>query len=408
MGDVGSELEELAGEKPRPAPKDGDKTSDQEIDELSEKQDTRGTEQHLEEREQKPRDSEQKPPEGEQDASRMNNRDLRKAYETEKKKVREELQPKISKLEARVKELETTGPPKEDPAQVERYKQIEARNKELEQEITFVNYEKSEDYQKNYWGPYVKAWENCRRDIKELTVEAKDAAGNFVERPATEDDVMTLASLPLGEARKRCNALFGDSADDVMFHVREIRKLSDAQQTALAQARKNAANRSQELIKQNQEMNGTRVRVFNESNQQLAEKFPRWFKPIEGDNAGNARLSSGEALVKLMFNSREVTADDVKLLPKSFREEMEAKGRLSTESEVRLHALVRSKAMNHDRAIFQANELRKKVAELEKALKQYEESEPPLGGSERRRGAPALGDESDAFAELDQLAAKGR
>lgn len=414
LGDAGAELESLDEDrKPaRPAPKPEDRTDNQELDDLGEKGDTRGTERHLQKPEDKKAD-EQKPgdqkPEGttEPDPARMGPRDLRKAFEGSQKKIKEELQPTIAKLEARVKELEATGP-KEDPQQVERFKQIEARNKELEQEITFVNYEKSEEYQSKYWKPYVQAWDNARRDLKELTVEAKDATGNYVERAATEDDVMLLASLPLGEARKRCNAMFGDSADDVMFHVREIRKLSDAQQNALAEAKKNAGTRAQQMMKQSEEMTGLQRRVWTEANSQLAAKFPRWFAPVEGDAKGNELLRAGEALTKYLFNGGKLEPEDIKLLPKSFQTELETKGHLSPENQVRLHALIRSKAMNHDRLAYQNNQLRKELAEAKKALSQYESSEPPVGGSRRRQGAAALGDETDAFAEIDELDRRGR
>ena len=413
MGDAATELESLDEDhKPaRPAPKPEDRTDNQELDELGEKNDDRGTERHLKKEDQKPED--QKPadqkPEGtiEPDPAKMGPRDLRKAFEGSQKKIKEELQPTIAKLEARVKELEATGP-KEDPQQVERFKQIEERNKELEREITFVNYEKSEEYQSKYWKPYVQAWDSCRRDIGELTVETKDAAGNYVERAATENDIMMLASLPLGKARKECNAMFGDSADDVMFHVRKIRELSDAQQNALAEAKKNASTRAQQMLKQNDEMAGIQRRVWNEANTQLAQKFPRWFAPIEGDAKGNELLKAGDALTKYLFNGGNLAPEEVKLLPKSFQDELSTKGRLSPENQVRLHALIRSKAMNHDRLAYQNNQLRKELAEAKKALSQYEESEPPVGGSRRRQGAAALGDETDAFAEIDELDRRGR
>jgi len=79
--------------------------------------------------------------------------ELRTAYDSLKKKVKEEYEPKLQKLtqlEREVTELKQTTP-QLDKAQQERVAAIEKRNQELEAHIKFKDYEESSEYKEQYW-----------------------------------------------------------------------------------------------------------------------------------------------------------------------------------------------------------------------------------------------------------------
>lgn len=326
--------------------------------------------------------------------------ELRKAYEDQKRQIKEEYQPKIAKLEARVKELETAKP--EDPATTERFKGIEERNKALEAQMRLIDYSQSQEYQEKYQKPYVEAWDKCLADIAELEVEVPDGQGGYTTRKAKDIDVQAIAGLPLGERVKKCNAMFGDAAPIVMEHVQEIIRTNNAQQRGLADAKKAAEEWAKSnTVRMQQEQEG-RLKLWTDTNQQLATRYPRWFAPVEGDTEGNKLLSSGFALTNLVFNQGKPPPEELALLPKSFREEFESSGKLSPQSTVRLHALIRNKAANHDRLARQLKAVSAELAAAKKTLAEYEDSAPPVGGARR---APATGAnwQDDADAEIDQL-----
>lgn len=331
--------------------------------------------------------------------------ELRNIYREQKKQIAEKLQPEIQRLTAKVQELESrpAGP---DKATQERVSQLEARNAELEQEMRFTNFAKSKEFDEKYRKPYVAAWQDMLRDIEELTVEVAGQDGQATTRQATEKDFLTLANLSLGEARRQANAMFGDSADDVMHHVRNIRELAKKQNAALEEARQSAETNAQTVAEQNKTAQATRLKWWNDANTELAERFPRWFKPADGDTEGNQLLTKGFALADLLFRGTALSEAEKAMLPAKFRADIEQHGKLSQENMVRFHALVRNKVANHDRLARQVNKLQKELADAKKALEEFEGSAPGTGLPARRRRAAAggNGDTLDAaLAELESL-----
>lgn len=402
MAEVGQDLEALdednqparpaTGQKPRAKAKEKEeelpiepkeeKTTDEELEDLGNKDKSK-------------EDTEKgKPKEEEMPTSAP---ELRKAFKELKSKLKE-AEPTIQKLQSRVKELESAGPAKPDEGTVKKLTDLEKRNADLEQRIQFLDYEQSEEYQTKFNQPHIKAWERAMADLNEMQVE--DSEGTA--RAAKPEDLMYLTGLPLGEARKKANAMFGDSADDVMFHVREVRRLAEAQRSALDEAKKNSVERAKtaqtELVRKRTEA----IQQFDTANKELSTRYPGFFAEKEGDADGNGLLKKGFALADLMFRPDKVEAD---LLPASFKAEMASKGRLSPQNIVRLHALIRNKVANHDRLALRLGSALKELKQVKKALADYEGSAPPEGGGTRRRSkAPTLGGYLDeANAELEQL-----
>jgi hypothetical protein len=105
-----------------------------------------------------------------------------------------------------------------------------------------------------------------------------------------------------------------------------------------------------------------------------------------------------------------MTEEDIKLLPERFAADMKSNGRLSKENQVRLHALIRSKAMNHDRIARWMKKLRLELKETKEALAAYERSEPDIdpGRGTSRRSTGSSGPLDDDNMEIDRLARQGR
>lgn len=331
--------------------------------------------------------------------------DLRGAYEGLKKKVREEYEPELNKLRDKVKEYEASHPQQTEQLTKE-LEETRKRRDELESEIRFVNYQKSTEYQEKYVKPYQEAWNKAVEELAELTVS--DAEGNT--RTATANDLLALANLPLGEARRQAREMFGDAADDVMTHRRVIRELSAAQTKALDDAQKQSGEREKQLATQRQIEHQQTIKLWQTENQELAKKYPNWFAHVEGDTEGNALLDKGMALADLHFvGAKDLAKEQIEMLPPAFRDILKTKGTLSVQERVKLDALLRHKIASHSRIAHKLKTAHARIKELEKSLAEYEQSSPPAG---KAGGGSGKGGEtnpvSEAEAELDAIDRKYR
>jgi hypothetical protein len=316
--------------------------------------------------------------------------DLRNHYRALKKQIKEQFKPEVSKLQARVKELEEgSGASKDIAAKLE---QIQKRNRELEDQISFVDYSKSEEFQEKHVKPYNAAYYRAVSDFSQLQVREADGTDpesgetKFKFRQATDKDLIYLANLPLSKMDDEADAMFGKSAGRVIRHVEKVRDLAIAQQEALDNAAKNAETRRTEKAN-TEKLNSTKGKeMFQSEHKRLQEKYPKFFAKDETDPEGNQLLEKGIAMADRIFlRTPENT-------PKS------------AEEAVRLHALAYNKIANHDRLARKFKLARERIAELEKSLKEFEASEPGAGraGEAGRSGRPA-DPMSEANAELDSL-----
>lgn len=325
--------------------------------------------------------------------------DLRGAYEGLKKKVREEYEPKLAQLEAKVREFESRKP-EETAVLAEELKSAKQRRDELEAEIKFVNYEKSAEFRDTYQKPYHEAWQKAMADLSELTITDDD--GNT--RAASPNDLAILANMKLGEARVKAREMFGDAADDIMIHRKIIRDLSDKQAKALEDAKKNAVEREKSEQANRQIQHQEKIRLWQEQNQQLAKKYPNWFGEVEGDAEGNTLLKKGFTLADLHFAGPQgMKPEDIEMLPPKFRDAIKAKGHLTVQEGVALDALLRNKIASHSRLALHLKTARERIKELEKTIEEYEKSEPPAGSGGSGRSGGSSSGMLDAEAELDAL-----
>lgn len=303
--------------------------------------------------------------------------ELRVAYEKSKETLKAK-DAEIAKLQTELKTAKSA--PADDPEKktlLENFEKAEKRRTELEKEIQFVAYQKSSEFADKYRKPYEEAWSKAVTELSELTIESEDGTS----RTATAQDLMALSNMPLGEARKMAKQMFGDAADDVMAHRRTIRELSDKQTKALKDAETNSEARTKEqqtaALQQQQKIKT----LWDSENKTWQDKFPKWFKPEDGDDEANALLAKGYELVDKAFSNQGAPED-----------------------RVRIHAEVRNKAAAFPKLALRLKQSRTRIKELETALAAYEDSEPASGeGGKPRSVKPSGSGMDEAFAEIDSI-----
>lgn len=252
---------------------------------------------------------------------------------------------------------------------VSRLESIDKRNKELEQEIHYHNYAKSQEYTEKYQKPYEESWTKAISDLGQLEVLAEDGT---VTRKATASDLISLANLPLGEARKQANAMFGDSANDVMMHRQKIRELSDAQNKALEDARKAGSEREAQWTEKTKAVDAEVTTLWQKFNEEDTDKLD-FLKPKEGDDEWNGRLDSAKRMVDGAFSQN---ATDPNLTPEQ---------RVKV---VRAHAAIRNRAIAYSALRLENNRLKAQIKERDDKLKQFEDSAPTGGAGGGTNGKP--------------------
>jgi chromosome segregation ATPase len=313
---------------------------------------------------------------------------LREAYDTLKQE-KATWGAERQKLEARVKELEEAHPT-EVKGLTDRATAAEKRRDELEAHMQFLDFKRSAKFQKEYEQPYIDAYTRAVADFGQLEVRVPSGEDpithepQFSHRKATADDLLYLANLDLSKMDEEAEEMFGRSAARVIRHVEKVRELSDAQNRALQEAQ----TKTGEWFK-TQQVNGRKAaeerhKLWTEYNQAIAERFPKMFKPLEGDNDGNTLLKKGFAEADRIFVPTPETA---------FK---------TSEERIQAHARARNKIANHDRLVSQIRQLRKDLEERDKTIAGYEGSAPPVGGRASAK-PPSKSFMDEANAEIDAL-----
>lgn len=279
----------------------------------------------------------------------------------------DEYKQRLTKTETELAEArKSVVPEAQRQEQQKQFEAIQARNKELENEIRFVNYQKSTEFQEKYQAPYEAAWKRAMSELAEVQVIEDETSG--ARRPATAQDLLNLMNMPLGEAQQMAETMFGNLASYVMNHRAQLRSLFDTQQEQLEKVRKEGSEREQALQQQSQTHRETTQKFVKETwDKAIAEAendptYGKYFKPIEGDQDGNQRLAKGFELVDQAFSTNPL---DPRLTP-------EQRAQV-----VRKHAAVRNRAAAAGRLIAWNRSLEEKLSKALEELKQYKASTPP-------------------------------
>lgn len=271
-----------------------------------------------------------------------------------------------ARLQKEIADLRLAAKPGELPPEAkEKFTALETRNKELEDEIRYANFSKSKEFSDTYQKPYEEAWTSAISDLKELSITNEDGTS----RQASVQDLLALSNMPLGQARATAKAWFGDSADDVMAHRRTLRELSDKQTKALEDSRKNGSERDQQRRAEMEAKHKAHAeetsKVWHGINEEAVQKY-EFLRPVEGETERNERLEQA-----------------VKFVDDTFKRNIgQAKTQEERDQILKSHAAVRNRAIGFSVLKHENTSLKSKVAELEKALAEFQGSEP-TGGEPR-------------------------
>lgn len=307
-----------------------------------------------------------KPAEGPKPGEKTGPWQLKEKWEKEAKRFEKEVLDLRGKLAA-IGDVESIQ---------KRIEAAEARNKELEEEIRFTNYSKSQEYQEKYYKPYEDRYREAVEEVVQFPVTLPDGS----TRPATPQDFQRIAFAPPAEGRRLANEMFGDMAEDVIAHVRAVRELAKANQKALDDARKAGSEREQQMTQQRQQVTGEVTKLFHTFAQEDQGKY-EFLQPKEGDEEWNKRLETASQFVDRAMASNST---DPKLTPEQ-RAEL-----------VKQHAAIRGRAVGFTMLKLENTRLKAQLAERDKKLAEYAEVEPGAGTAHAAGGeVPASTDPFD-------------
>lgn len=255
----------------------------------------------------------------------------------------------------------------------EQNQKLDARVKELEEEIRYVNYQKHPEYVEKWEKPLQQAWATANRDLAEISITGT----NGETRPATLEDMVTLVNMPIGQARATAEELFGPLANDVMVHRKSIRDLALAQQEALANAKKVATEREQQQTALRSQIREQTGKLWQQFEQEDAAKDP-FLQPVEGDEEWNGALNKSLDYVKKALATN--TADP------SLTSEQRGKA-------IRDQANITARAKVHPMLVLQIQRQMKEIEELKAKIGKYQQGEPSKGDGHTAagEGASAVG-----------------
>lgn len=249
----------------------------------------------------------------------------------------------------------------------EQLRKAEERAQEREEELRYSNYERSEEYKTKWLQPYLDAYSEGQQFVQQLQVEG--AEGQYRDGKAEDFDVAVAAYLrDPKEGIRTINDLFGDQAAGVLYHAKEVQKLLSARRRAEEDYRKNGAEREKSRTEHQSNMAKQRREMYENEKNTAIDKYPQWFKPVEGDEDGNRLLERGREQADAAFGAGKLrdpkTGEWVQM---------------SEEQMVKLHAAIHNRASAFPRAIHWLKQKDVRIKELETRLKEYEASEPGPG-----------------------------
>jgi hypothetical protein len=301
-------------------------------------------------------------------------------------KLVDQFKERATKAEARALELEKQVLPEAKRKESEeRLTQYEKQIQEMRDDLRYFNAEKYDPDIIKAQSEYEGSWKRALAELSEISVV--DAASGQ-PRAVNANDLLDLVNMPLGKAREVANAAFGDFADDVMAHRKEIKTLFEVKSAKLEELKKNGAERDKQRAEQHKKLNGElsghiKTAWDKEVASVLAhEKHGKFFKPREGDADWNAKLERGYKLVDDAY-ARNVA--DPSLTPQE------------RESLVKKAVAVRNRAAAFEALRLDYDRTAAKLAKVEKDLAGYQGSTPGAGGTIPPSSVPASGGAFNQF-----------
>jgi len=300
--------------------------------------------------------------------------ELRAAYEN------------LKREHAKLKEEASKAKPAEDPDKpklVAELEQTRKRAAELEAEIRYTNYERSQEYQEKYEKPFVESYQNGRRKAMALKVTTPEgttrdgASADFDAIMAVADD---------SKAGQLASEMFGSLAPLILYHREKVIEANRSRQNAIEEFRKTGSEREKQraadltaLRTKQQQAQQKLNEEFARLNEESKTKFPEFFQAEEGDDKGKELLEKGFDRSKRAFSGDRT---------------------IPPEELVALHSAIHNKAAAFDYLVHKNRAFKAKIASLEKELSEFKNSEPGADGGKGPKPKKGL----SAFEEIDALA----
>ncbi len=273
-----------------------------------------------------------------------------------------------------------------------KYEELQKKHEERENEMRFVNYERSQEYKDKWETPFVDAYTAGRNKLSSIKViERKNDVEEVVQaaRMGTASDFDSLMAVSDDDqAAQMAQDLFGSKAPMVLYHRERVQELNSARLKAIDDYKKQGSEREKTIQEQTKKQQQEASEVYQQTVKAAREnpKYKDYFAPAEGDTYGNNLLEQGDALADLAHGV--LNKQDFGKLPKAVQDKIEA-GKFDNREMVKLHAAIRNKAAGFDRLAYKYRAAMKQIEELQKSLSDYEESAPPSGKGGGRAAVPA-------------------
>lgn len=241
------------------------------------------------------------------------NKEVRQ-YAKAQRKAAIEAEAKRVELENKLKQLETVVPKTQQGAEVLAQQLAEAQKRlaQHEQVIEMQSFEHSDKYQKEYATPYYNARQKAYKEISEMLVNEETGERDAEDKPvlrqraATKADFDRIYGLPRAQARAMAKAMFGDDADEVMAHRKNISELAEKAQTALEERRQNYAVHKQQEIAQKSQQQIAIEKLWKTANENISKdpKRQMYWGEDPDDPEANKALASGFKLADEFFSEK--------------------------------------------------------------------------------------------------------
>lgn len=288
------------------------------------------------------------------------------------------------KAETEVAELRKLIPNEaEAKSSQERFKSLEAQNKELLEHLRHLDYQKHPEFLDKYEKPYNDKWNSIMRRLN--GVKLKDAEGNA--RDVQPSDIVRLGTLTADQVIEQAESQFGKLGNWVAERVEELKTLQESKFAALDNAKKDAAKLAEQWESQNNEINKFLKDTYTKSLTEIEQhsKYGQYFKMKEGDDEFNSKLEGGTKFVD--ENWQKDPRDP------SLTQEQRAKI-------VKSHAAIRNRARAFSVLNLTVQRQEAEIARLNSELAQFKSSEPKIEG--QRQEQPSNGASSNPMDSIFQ------
>lgn len=262
----------------------------------------------------------------------------------------------------------------------------------LESELYSRDYVVSPEYKTKFQDRLDQIWSQAKEEGRGLTVRYMDGMKEgedgkqepvWKERPATEQDLLSVIDAPIGQRIQIAKKLFGDEKEAVLQWARDVESVRKEADRAIKEKREGYAS---EMTKRNQQFVEANQKIGNfvqQTTTHLENNYPQIFKAAADQPEAAEKLKQGFSFVdettqKMMsfdINTRAARA-----------------------------AVVRSMAGAFPRLVWDNSRKDSRIAELEAELAQYNRTDPSELGGNGGGGGGGRGPGSEAEGGSDSMA----